>query len=183
MWLFNLRESRVVRGRVASPALQWRHNARDDVSNHRLQDCFNRLFRRRSKKTSNPRVTGLCEGNSPMIDEFPTQQRTSMASMFPFDDIIMWCHCSDYFPGSLGLIWIIAATHLKIGHPASSWGTDFLTSCRGLKMKKEHRQWPPGNDPSNDHQTTCYFLVDCIQVYSFLKYPDLFLNDTGWGCR
>ena len=47
-------------------SLQWRHNGRDSVSNHQRHDCLlNRLFRRRSKKTSKLCVTGLCEGNSP----------------------------------------------------------------------------------------------------------------------
>ena len=45
--------------------LQWHHNWRDSVSNHQPHDCLlNRLFRRRSKKTSKPGVTGLCAGNS-----------------------------------------------------------------------------------------------------------------------
>ena len=48
--------------------LQWRHNERDGVSNHQRLDCLlNRLLRYRSKKTSKLRVTGLCEGNSPVI--------------------------------------------------------------------------------------------------------------------
>ena len=54
-------------------ALQWRHNGRDGhdgVSNHQPHDC---LFRRRSKKTSELRVTGLCVGNSPVSGEFPAQ--------------------------------------------------------------------------------------------------------------
>ena len=47
-------------------ALHWRHNGRDSVSNHQSHDCLlNRLFRRRSKKRSKLRVTGLCVGNSP----------------------------------------------------------------------------------------------------------------------
>ena len=47
-------------------ALRWRHNGRDSVSNHQPHDCLlNRLFRRRSKKTSKLRVTGLCAVNSP----------------------------------------------------------------------------------------------------------------------
>ena len=47
-------------------AWQWRHTGRDSVSNLQPHDCFpNRLFRRRSKKTSNLRVTFLCAGNSP----------------------------------------------------------------------------------------------------------------------
>ena len=46
--------------------LQWRHHELDGVSNHQHHDClFNCLFRRRSKKTSKLRVTGLCAGNSP----------------------------------------------------------------------------------------------------------------------
>ena len=47
-----------------------------------------RLFRPRSKKTSKLRVTVLCEGNSPVIGEFPTQRASDM-EMFPFDDVIM----------------------------------------------------------------------------------------------
>ena len=54
--------------------LQWRHNGHGSVSNHQPHDClFNRLFRRRSKKTSKLRVTGLCAGNSPGTGEFPAQ--------------------------------------------------------------------------------------------------------------
>ena len=54
--------------------LRWRHNGRDSGSNHQPHDCLlNRLFRRRSKKTSKLRVTGLCTGNSPGTGEFPAQ--------------------------------------------------------------------------------------------------------------
>ena len=42
--------------------LHWRHNDHDGVSNHQPHGCLlNRLFGRRSKKTSKFRVTGLCE--------------------------------------------------------------------------------------------------------------------------
>ena len=45
--------------------LEWCHNERDGIWNHRRLDCLlSRLFRRRSKKTSMLRVTGLCEGKS-----------------------------------------------------------------------------------------------------------------------
>ena len=50
-------------------SLQWRHNELDGVSNRQPHDClFNRLFRRRSKKTSKLRVkcfhlmTSSCNG-------------------------------------------------------------------------------------------------------------------------
>ena len=38
---------------------------------------LNRLFGRRSKKTSMPRVIGLCVGNSPVTGEFPTQRASN----------------------------------------------------------------------------------------------------------
>ena len=65
----------------------------DGVSNHQPRGCLlNRLFRRRSKKTSKLRVTGLCAGNSPGTGEFPAQM-ASNAEMFPFDDVIMYVRC------------------------------------------------------------------------------------------
>ena len=59
----------------------------------RLKSPTSRLFtqlfsRRRSQKTSKLRITGLCEGNSPVTGEFPTQ-RASNAEMLPCDDVIM----------------------------------------------------------------------------------------------
>ena len=55
--------------------LEWRHNGRDSISNHQPHDCLlNRLSRRKSKKTSKLRVTGLCAGNSPGTGEFPAQR-------------------------------------------------------------------------------------------------------------
>ena len=63
--------------------IQWSHNGRDDVSNHQPHDCLlNPLFRHISTKTWKLRVTGLCEGNSPMTGEFPTQ-RVSNAENVP----------------------------------------------------------------------------------------------------
>ena len=60
-----------------------------DVSNHQHLDCLlNRLFRRRSKKTSKLRVTGHHEGNPPVTGGFPSQ-RASNAENVPFDDVIM----------------------------------------------------------------------------------------------
>ena len=70
-------------------SLRWRHNGHDCVLNHQPHHClFNRLVRRRSKKTSKLRVAGLCAGihrslvNSP--HKWPVTRK-----MFPFDDVIM----------------------------------------------------------------------------------------------
>ena len=58
--------------------LLWRHNGRDGVSYQQPYDgLLNRLFRRRSKKASKLRVTGLCAGNSPVTSEFPTQMASN----------------------------------------------------------------------------------------------------------
>ena len=68
--------------------LLWRHNGRDGVSNHRRLNCLlSHLFRRRSKKTSKLRVTGLCEWNSPVTGEFPAQRANNMETVS-----IWWRH-------------------------------------------------------------------------------------------
>ena len=41
-------------------------------------------FKRRSKKTSNLRVAGLCVGNSPVTGEFPAQKASNA------EDISIW---------------------------------------------------------------------------------------------
>ena len=89
--------------------LRWRHNGSDSVSNHQPHHCFpNRLFRRRSKKTSKLRVTGL-RGihwgpvNSP-------HKWSVTRKMFPFDDVIMVCILLD--------IWV----------PSSHWGQEKLAT-------------------------------------------------------
>ena len=70
-------------------SLQWHHNDPDDVSNHQPHGCLlNRLFRRRSKKTSKLRVTGLCAGNSPGPVNSPHKGPVTR-KMLPFDDVIM----------------------------------------------------------------------------------------------
>ena len=61
-----------------SMSLQWRHNRRDSVSKYQPHGyLLGRLFRRRSKKTSKLRATGLCAGNSPGTDKFPAQMASN----------------------------------------------------------------------------------------------------------
>ena len=69
--------------------LHWRHNDHDGVSNHQPHGCLlNRLFGRRSKKTSKLHVTGLCAGNSPGPVNSPHKGPVTR-KMFPFHDVIM----------------------------------------------------------------------------------------------
>ena len=91
---------------VTLHSFRWRNNGRDGVSNHQPHYCLlNRLFRRRSKKTSKLRVTGLLREihrwpvNSP--HKWPVTRKT-----FPFDDVIM-------------LYVATSATHWRLG--ARQW--------------------------------------------------------------
>ena len=98
-------------------SLRCRHNGCDSVSNHQPHDCLlNRLFRRRSKKTSKLSVTGLCVGNSLGTGEFSTQMASNaenyfhlmmsswsslLTTLFMVEHIIMCCHCFAYFNASV----------------------------------------------------------------------------------
>ena len=71
--------------------LKWRHNGRDSVSNHQPYDCLlNGLFRRRSKKTSKLRVTGLCV---PGTGGFPAQMASNS------ENVSIWWPYHVRFPG------------------------------------------------------------------------------------
>ena len=66
-------------------------NERDGASNHQPHDCLlNNLFRQRWKKTSKLRVTGLCEGNSPVTGDFPVQRASNAENVS-----IWWRHYED----------------------------------------------------------------------------------------
>ena len=77
-----------IRWRVTLTTLQWRQNERHGVSNDRRLVCLlNRFFRRRSKKTSKLRVTGLVRG----IHRWPVDSHHKgpvTRKMFPFDAIM-----------------------------------------------------------------------------------------------
>ena len=75
---------------LAIEPLRWRHNGGDSVSNHQPHHCLlNRLFRRRSNKTSKLRVTGLCAGNSPGRGEFPAQMASNAENVSNANGVTM----------------------------------------------------------------------------------------------
>ena len=117
----------------AKKTLQWCHNGRDGVSSHQPHECLlNRLFGRRSKKTSKLRVTGLCEGNSPMTGEFPAQ-RTSNAENVS----IWWRHHG----------WPFKSRSRLYARP----GPEFCRHCT--------RRWPNTiSNHSEDHKVLYDFL-------------------------
>ena len=95
-------------------SLLWSHNGGDSVSNHQPRDCLlNRLFKRRSKKTSKLRVTGLCVGNSSGTGEFPAQiaSNAENVSIFRVTGYLMtssWSHVLQH------LLYRILYTNFKL---------------------------------------------------------------------
>ena len=76
-----------IRALLAIHSLQWRHNERDGISNHQTHYCLlNCLLRHRSKKMWELCVTGLCEGNSPVTGEFPSQKASNA------ENVSIWWH-------------------------------------------------------------------------------------------
>ena len=74
---------------IQQKSLHWRHIDQDGVSYHQPHGCLlNRLFRRRSKKTSKLRATGLCAGKSPGPVNSPHKGPVTR-KMILFDDVIM----------------------------------------------------------------------------------------------
>ena len=88
-------------------SLLWRHNGHDGVSNHQPHDCLNnRVFRRRSKVTSKFRVTGLCEGNSPVPGEFPAQKASNAQTVSTW-----WRHQGNSYRSSCKRWWPLFILH------------------------------------------------------------------------
>ena len=104
-------------------ALQWRHNGRDSVLNLQPHDCLlNRLFRRRSKKTSKLHVTGLCAGNSPLTGGFPAQMASNAENVS-----IWWRHQGKRLNGAVGLILKTIWAIIDNGNASTpAWITDIL---------------------------------------------------------
>ena len=106
---------------VWSLTLQWRLNGHECVSNHRLKIVYSTDysdFRRRSKKTSKLRVTGLCAGNSPGTSEFPAQMASNTENVsiwWRHHKYGLWClyagvnrviiGCSRSELNSLSIVW------------------------------------------------------------------------------
>ena len=118
-------------------SLQWRQNGHDSVSNHQPHGCLlNRLFRRRSKKTSKLRVTGLCAGNSPGTSEFPAQMASKVnAENISIDDVIMVAVIITHLP---------LVTHICVGGSRQHWSRYWLVAWaigNKLQWNLNHNQY------------------------------------------
>ena len=100
---------------------------------HRCLQCYlNSLFRRRSKKTSKLRFTGLCEDNPRVTGGFPKEP--VMRKMFPFDGdgaIMM----TGVFGGNRGYLLGCNAT-LKLIDVSGTGSFLFAWPCKLYRMLK-----------------------------------------------
>ena len=96
---------------------------RDSVSNHQSRECLlSRLIRRRSKKTSKLRFTGLCAGNSPGTGEFPAQRASNAENVS-----IWWRH---HVVVSLGQGQSKGSVSWYIVLPEGCIGSGWLIQCK-----------------------------------------------------
>ena len=100
--------SRRIQIHICHASLQWRNNGCDGVSDHQTDDCLlNRLFGRRSKKTSKLRVIGLCVENSPVTGELPAQRASNAENVsiwWRHHVSLLWCCTTEL---SLCIYWIL----------------------------------------------------------------------------
>ena len=102
----------------------WKINEHDCISNHRRLDCsLNCLLRRRSKKTSRLRVTGLCEGNSPMTGELSVQRASNEENVF------IWWRYHELFPWDATIcdLFVVSRAHFfTSGHVKTVSATHWM---------------------------------------------------------
>ena len=117
--------------------LQWRHNELYGVLNHRRLHCLlNCWFRRRSKKTSKFRVTGLCVGNSPVTGEFPAQKASNAVNVS-----IWWRHHDSFHTSNEnGTCHLTATIEITI---LASYYIVSLSSHRQSEMPTADIYWNP----------------------------------------
>ena len=98
-------------------------------TNHMLRLA---VFRRRSKKTSKLRVTGLCVGNSPGTSEFPAQMASNA------ENVSIWWRHHGYKPFS-HISSILYTQHI--------WGPRRQKQACQTGTKNHTPQYSEGSDP------------------------------------
>ena len=138
--------------------LQWRYNERDGISNdRRLDSLLNCLLRRRLKKTSKLRITGLCEENPPVTSVFPSQRASNADNVS-----IWWRHRENFgiFPGSVQkmsllinhTMFLLAGYRLFLIYP----DTEALGEVQNRWTEKEH--WGQNDPESSRGMYACISL-------------------------
>ena len=157
--------------KVTKHSLQWRQNWRNGVSDHQPHDCLlNRSFRRRSKKTSKLRVTGLCAGNSPVSGEFPAQMASNAENVS-----IWWRHYDIHLMTSsyIMCICIGANMHFQEWLPFQDVNKTVFTNRLLFSSAKANTMW-------SEQYVGCFadVIIKCI---FFWKYAHIYILTQVWS--
>ena len=143
------------------PTLQWRHNEHNGASNNRRLDGLrNRFFRRRSKKASKLRVTGLCERNSPVTGDFPTQRASNAKNAS-----IWWRHHKLYHSKRIFLSMTIAVIR-----PMACWSITFTCSRKKILVSKCIARSIVTSSPERKQRLFYVHYDDVIKWKHFPRY-------------
>ena len=157
--------------------LRWRHNDHAGVSNHQPHGCLlNRLFRRKSKKTSKLRVTGLCAGNS--ISRTNGQLRGKCFHLMTSSwggnglKIAEW---------DLGISWSVV---FQMSIPAQN---NALAWCRHqmetfsvlLALCEGNHRWPVDSPDRGQWRAALVFSIICAWISGGIKQSRRRLFDTS----
>ena len=150
-------------------SLLWCHNGHNSVWNHQPHDrLLNRLFRRRSKKISKLRVTGLCAGNSQGTSEFPAQMASNS------ENVSIWWRHHDHVHGRMSLRYI---NHNRTHKCFSTYDTLIYNQGSNIKDSIEFDKAIP---KSCVDQIKGYSLVQSCQTETDMCYrwsPETQRND------
>ena len=145
-------------------SVQRRYNDHDGVSNHQPHGCLlNRLFRRRSKKTSRLCVTGLCVGNSPGPVNSPHKGPVTR-KMFSFDDVIMSSQ--------------LAARAAFFTHHIVWWSIKFVVKILSIWMPRPLPTWHSCLtrwNQNNRYKNKCFFHLRNGAAYHVINVPLLYV--------
>ena len=122
---------------------------------------INRLFRRKSKKTSKLRATGFCAGNS--VHKGPVTRK-----MFPFDDVIMFVHIRS---------WRIVTTLHEFN---CGFG---IISCRSIHIRQSYFTGDIANTcsgkPLNRGEYSFYIKAALLMTERFTTITRYYLKHSG----
>ena len=127
--------------------LPWCYNEHDSILNHCHQKCLlNRLLRRRSKKTSKLLVTGLCEGNSPVTGEFPTQRASNakkgfhlMMSSWTLESDLL--HNTSIYMVDSCSAWLLQIIHVSMGSSVNALQRKLLATACVVRQSRFKSIW------------------------------------------
>ena len=123
--------------------------------------------RHRSKKTSKLRVTGLCEGNSPVTSEFPAQRASNTENVS-----IWWCHHAVFSLWTSRKYWVETAFRCSLKkHDAIS----VLIKCVNSGLSQINSEYPFWcNNFDALVQDCCISIANALEILQSYTEPSVY---------